>query len=131
MLKKIGMLVVVSTLFAGCTSVPKAPMELAKDFDGEFTLKVQCPPYSGISRNMEVSLGKLSGIIHVGPSMCRVSGQIVKDGSVSGYVNCNEVSGKIAGKVVDWEKGIFEGGGFFYGAASCNSSWKSTRNKQE
>ncbi len=131
MLKKIGMLVVVSFIISGCTSAPKVPVELAKDFDGIYTLKVQCPPYSGISRNIEVLLGKIRGSIRVGESMCLVSGYVEKDGTVSGLTICSRVSGRITGKVVDWEKGIFEGGGVISGADTCISSWKSTRNKQK
>jgi hypothetical protein len=48
----------------GCAGPAAQPerVNLSKEFDGEYTLKVQCGVYSVITRSFKVSSGKLSAL---------------------------------------------------------------------
>ena len=130
MLNKIGVVVGVSILFAGCLGDQTEKLDiLGNKLDGIYTLKVKCGVYEGITRNLEVSSGKISGVVQVGDMLTRVIGYVEKNGVVSGYASHTRSRGKITGKVLDWESGIAEGEvEMLGGGAACSGPWSVIQN---
>lgn len=124
MFYQIGIITLAAIIFGGCVTVPDENMKLTNDFDGKYTLEVQCGKYKGTTTNFVVSSGKITGSIAMVQGTTPLSGYVEKDGTISGRGKHVKAPGLFAGEVTDWENRSAEGDVHVSGEISCEGVWK-------